>query len=87
MQRHDETRQPHDHGHGDGHDHGHDHDHDHGRGIVGWLKHTFAHSHDMHEKVDDAMETHERGFWATKWALVSLAITTVIQIVIVYYSG
>jgi cation diffusion facilitator family transporter len=33
------------------------------------------------------MESHERGFWATKWALVSLAITTVIQIVIVYFSG
>lgn len=33
------------------------------------------------------METHERGFWATKWALVSLAITTAIQIVIVYFSG
>ena len=41
----------------------------------------------MHEKVDDVMETHERGFWATKWALVSLAITTAIQLVIVYRSG
>ena len=51
------------------------------------MKHTFAHSHDIHEKVDDVMETHERGFWATKWALVSLAVTTAIQIVIVYFSG
>ena len=33
------------------------------------------------------METHERGFWATKWALVSLAATTAIQVVIVYFSG
>ncbi len=33
------------------------------------------------------MESHERGFWATKWALVSLGITTVIQIVIVWFSG
>lgn len=74
-------------GHGHSHDHGHDHDHDHGGGIVGWMKHTFAHSHDIHEKVDDVMESHERGFWATKWALVSLAVTTAIQMVIVYFSG
>jgi cation diffusion facilitator family transporter len=33
------------------------------------------------------MESNERGFWATKWALVSLAVTTVIQIVIVWFSG
>ncbi len=75
----------HSHGHGSGH--GHSHDHDHGSGIIGWFKGTFAHSHDLHEKVDDVMETHERGFWATKWALVSLAITTAIQLVIVYFSG
>ncbi|MBA2520327.1 MAG: cation transporter [Chloroflexia bacterium] len=74
----------HDHG---PHEHSHGHGHDHGSGVLGWIKGTFAHSHDMHEKVDDVMETHERGFWATKWALVSLAITTAIQIVIVYYSG
>ena len=80
----------HDHHDGDhGHDHGHDHDHDHdhGSGIVGWFRGTFGHSHDIHEKVDDVMESHERGFWATKWALVSLGITTAIQIVIVIQSG
>ena len=33
------------------------------------------------------MESHERGFWATKWALVSLGITTLIQIAIVIQSG
>ncbi len=75
----------HDHPHPHGHDHGHDHDH--GGGLVGWVRHTFAHSHDIHEKVDDVMETHERGFWATKWALVSLTITTVIQLAIVWRSG
>ena len=83
--------QDHDHGGGEhGHAHGdeeHDHGHEHRPGVIGWLQHTFAHSHDIHEKVDDVMETHERGFWATKWALVSLAITTAIQIVIVYFSG
>lgn len=33
------------------------------------------------------MESHERGFWATKWALVSLGMTTAVQIVIVWLSG
>jgi cation diffusion facilitator family transporter len=80
----------HPHGHGHGHSHGpggHHHDHEHKSGVIGWLQHTFAHSHDVHEKVDDVMESHERGFWATKWALISLGLTTVIQIVIVWFSG
>jgi cation diffusion facilitator family transporter len=88
--RHDaEARNTADHGHDHDHGQGHnrDHVHEHRRGIIGWLQHTFAHSHDIHEKVDDVMESHERGFWATKWALVSLAITTAIQIVIVWFSG
>ena len=89
---------PHDHAHGhDHHDHAHDHGHHHHgpgdhthahrSGILGWLQHTFAHSHDVHEKVDDVMESSERGFWATKWALVSLGLTTLIQIVIFWASG
>lgn len=81
---HDDHAHPHDHSHGHG---GHHHDHDHRGGVIGWLRHTFAHSHDVHEKVDDVMESHERGFWATKWALVSLGITTVIQVIIVWFSG
>lgn len=89
----DEHDHEHEHDHGDGegdapgHANGPGHSHDHGSGIIGWFKGTFAHSHDIHEKVDDVMESHERGFWATKWALVSLAITTAIQLVIVYFSG
>jgi cation diffusion facilitator family transporter len=87
----DEHEHEHDHGDGEGdapgHANGPGHSHDHGSGIIGWFKGTFAHSHDIHEKVDDVMESHERGFWATKWALVSLAITTAIQLVIVYFSG
>jgi cation diffusion facilitator family transporter len=75
------------HHHDHDHDHGHGHDHEHRPGVIGWIRHTFAHSHDIHEKVDDVMETHERGFWATKWALASLAITTLVQIVIVWISG
>ncbi len=88
---------PHDHGdapgqdhpHGDhGHSHGpRGHSHDHGTGVVGWFKSTFAHSHDGHDKVDDVMESNARGFWATKWALVSLGLTTTIQIIIFWFSG
>ena len=83
---------PHNHDHLDDHDghahgHAHGHDHHHRGGILGWLQHTFAHSHDVHDKIDDVMESHERGFWATKWALVSLGITTVIQVMIVAASG
>lgn len=72
---------------GHGHDHHHGHDHAHRGGILGWLRHTVAHSHDVHDKVDDVMESHELGFWATKWALVSLGTTTAIQLAIVFSSG
>ena len=55
--------------------------------MIGWLQHTFAHSHDVHDKVDDVMASNARGFWATKWALVSLGVTTVLQMVIFWFSG
>ncbi len=80
MHSHDDSPEHH-------HDHGHDHDHEHKSGIIGWLQHTFVHSHDLHEKVDDIMESSERGMWATKWALVCLGITTIIQLVILYFSS
>src|SRR5215212_2218642 len=70
-----------------GHEQDHDHDHEHRPGILGWLQHTFAHSHDVHEKVDDAMETNERGIWALKISLAGLGATALFQIVIVFFSG
>ena len=71
-----------------GHDHsGHGHPHAHGSGLLGWIQDTFAHSHDVADQIDDAMASSERGAWATKWALVSLGLTTVLQFVIVYFSG
>lgn len=83
----EETAHDHDHEHDHDHQHDEEHHHDHGTGLLGWLRGTFAHSHDVHEKVDDVMESHERGFWATKWALASLGVTSAVQIVIVFYSG
>src|SRR5688500_2522600 len=77
----------HAHDHNEGHDHGGGHNHEHGTGVLSWLKHTFAHSHDVHEKVDDAMETNERGIWALKLSLAGLGATALFQVVIVVFSG
>lgn len=84
---------PHAHGHNRAHQHHHDagsdhgHDHSHRSGLLGWVQNTFAHSHDLHEKVDVAMETHERGIWALKISLVGLGLTALFQVVIVWLSG
>src|SRR5918993_2058710 len=87
MRRHEDS--DHAHGHEQDHDHGggHDHDHTHESGVLGWIKHTFAHSHDAHEKVDDALETNERGIWALKISLAGLGATALFQVVIVFFSG
>lgn len=55
--------------------------------MLGWLRHTFAHSHDVADKVDTAMATNERGIWALKVSLVGLGATALFQIVIVALSG
>lgn len=81
--------EPHTHG-GQGHDHGHEHGehaHAHGTGVLGWLRGTFAHSHDIGDKVDDSMESNERGIWALKVSLVGLGLTALFQVVIVWFSG
>ncbi len=78
-----------DHGHVHGaaaHDHD-DHGHDHGTGIVGWFRATFAHSHDVADQVDESLESNELGIWALKWSLVGLAITAILQAIIVFFSG
>ena len=85
MRRHEDPE--HAHGHEQDHDHGGGHDHAHRGGFLGWLRHTFAHSHGVHEKVDAALETHERGIWALKLSLVVLGMTALFQVVIVWFSG
>ncbi|MBF0159042.1 MAG: cation transporter [Magnetococcales bacterium] len=74
-----------DHGHGD-HSHG-EHGHDHGSGIIGWLKGTFAHSHDVSDKIDSVMESSEKGIRALKISLIGLGITAILQVLVVIYSG
>src|SRR5687767_6788894 len=80
----------HDHGHGHGHGerpHGHGPDHEHGGGVLGWLRHTFAHSHDSAERMDSALAGSERGIRALKISLVGLGLTAIFQAVIVVLSG
>ena len=77
----------HAHGHEPDHAHGGEHEHAHESGVLGWLKQTFAHSHDVHEKVDDAMESNERGIWALKISLLGLGATALFQVIIVFLSG
>jgi len=87
---------PHAHGegHGDRHEHGgHSHaqgggqPHAHGKGLLGWLRGTFAHSHDIGDKVDESLESNERGIWALKISLVGLGLTALLQVVIVWFSS
>src|SRR3954452_18933853 len=60
------------------HDHGHSHDHDHSHG------HRHGHTHGV---VDATIVTTSRGIWAIKWSFVILAITAVLQLLVVIASG
>jgi len=60
----------------DADDHG-AHGHDHGGG---------SHGH-VHGTIDPSITATDRGLWAVKWSFVGLFITTLIQIVIFYFSG
>ncbi|HXM36866.1 MAG TPA: cation diffusion facilitator family transporter [Pyrinomonadaceae bacterium] len=64
------------------HDHGekqHGHSDGHGHGGV-------AHGH-THGTIDPSIIATQRGLWAIKWSFIGLFVTTVIQVVVVYYSG
>ncbi|WP_370297276.1 cation diffusion facilitator family transporter [Brachybacterium sp. SGAir0954] len=77
----------HEHGHGHGHDHG-EHGHSHPTGLKGVLYGIFVpHSHDAADSIDDAMEAHSEGIRALKISLVLMLATTVVQAVIVAFSG
>ena len=76
------TEEGHGHSHGPG-----GHSHTHGGGVVGWLRGTLGHSHSIEDKIDETMETHERGIWALKLSLVVLLVTSLIQVAIVILSG
>lgn len=59
--------------HGQSHGHGHDH----GEG---------GHGH-THGVMDPTIATTERGIWAIKWSFIGLAVTAVLQMIVVWFSG
>jgi len=66
-------------------DHYHDHDHHHPRGVLRSI--LRPHSHDAAESVDAALEASRDGMRALKVSLGVLAVTAVVQVVIVAASG
>jgi cation diffusion facilitator family transporter len=73
---------PHPHSHGEGHAHAHP------AGIKGFFTKVFVpHSHDPADSVDDALEASTQGIRAVKISLVVLALTALLQLVVVVISG
>ncbi|MDM9624984.1 cation diffusion facilitator family transporter [Rhizobium sp. S152] len=61
--------------------HSHSHgSHGHSHGDAGGHGHT-------HGVVDPSIASSERGIWAIKWSFVILAITAILQLIVVFYSG
>lgn len=64
------------------------HDHHHPTGFKGFLYEIFVpHSHDTADSIDDAMEANSEGIRALKFSLVLMLLTTVLQAIIVSFSG
>ena len=95
------TRDPHepdyprgdtpDHDHDHPHPHPHDHDHGHGTGVWGALSSIFHfHGHSDQKQAlasDEAFSATNEGIRTVWIALVLLGVTTVLQSIIVYWSG
>jgi len=93
VSNHTHQHHSHDHDHEHDHNHDHDHDHDHGHshphgGVKGFLYDLFVpHTHDAADSIDDAMEASTAGVRALKISLFILLGTTVLQAVIVAFTG
>jgi cation diffusion facilitator family transporter len=48
--------------------------------------HHGTHNH-THGIIDQALLTTQRGIWTVKWSLIGLAVTAVLQVIIVFFSG
>lgn len=65
-----------------------EHGHSHPGGLRGFVHEVFVpHSHDAADAIDDAMEANSAGIRALKVSLVILLATTVLQAVVVFFSG
>jgi cation diffusion facilitator family transporter len=75
------------------HTHGHDHEHEHGHshphgGVKGFLYDLVVpHTHDAADSIDDAMEASSAGVRALKISLFVLLGTTIVQAVLVAFTG
>ena len=86
-QVHDDHGQLHDHP-GSGHHNHRGHSHHHPGGLRGHLQRTLVpHSHDMADRVDDALEASTAGIRAVKLSLLVLGATAALQLVIALNSG
>lgn len=81
MSGHDDSHR--DHSHEDEHSHA---AHDHGEKEHGHDHGGSAHGH-VHGTIDPSITASDRGLWAVKWSFVGLFSTTLIQILIFYFSG
>lgn len=81
----------HDHDHDHEHEHDPDHDHSHGSGVWGWLASVFhfhGHSHQKQDLASDSAFAGTNEGIRTIWlALALLGLTTVVQLLIVVWSG
>jgi cation diffusion facilitator family transporter len=89
---HDHDHHDHDHDHdGHGHDHPHDHHdggHEHPSGWRGFVAGLLSpHSHDAADSVDVALTASAEGIRALKVSLAGLAVTALLQLVVVAASG
>jgi cation diffusion facilitator family transporter len=76
------------HAHEEHHDHTHDHAHEHRSGLSGRLKALVApHSHDAADAVDEALETSAKGTRVILISLGVLALTALVQTVVVVFTG
>jgi len=74
------------HAHHEGHSHNeHSHAHAEGGHEQDHGGHE-AHGH-AHGTIDPSIIASERGIWAIKWSFVGLMVTTLIQVVIFYFSN
>src|SRR6266536_1826939 len=90
MSGHDDSHRDHSHEGGRAHEHDHPHEkdahkHDDHEQPAHGHDHGSVHGH-THGPIDPTILTTSRGIWAVKWSFIGLMATTLIQVVIVYYS-
>ncbi len=86
--RHEELGLVHAHAHGDTGEHQGASAHQHPSGLRGVLHEIFRpHSHDAADSMDSALEATQRGVRAVKISFAALLVTSLIQVVIVVFTG